>query len=44
MMKKEAKSSDDFKKLTMEKQDRNPHQNTQAGCKVNTETMDQDLN
>ena len=42
-MKKEEKSSDDFKTLTMVKQDRNPHQNTQAECKVRTTMMDQDL-
>ena len=43
MMKKEAKRLDDLKNLTMVKQDQNSHQNAQAGCKVKTETMDQDL-
>ena len=42
-MKKEAMSSDDFNKPIMVKQDRKYHQNSQARCKVKTETMDEDL-
>ena len=41
MMKKGAKSSDDLKKLSAVKQDRNVYKNMQAGDKVKTEKMDQ---
>ena len=43
MMKKETKRSEDFKKLTLVKKDRNFYNNTQAGCKVRINKMDQDL-
>ena len=40
MMKKEARSSDDFRKLAAVKQDRNVYKNRQSGDKVKTETAD----
>ena len=43
MMKRETRCWEDCKKLAVVKQDRIFHQNTQAGCKVKTEKMDQDL-
>ena len=41
MMKKEAKSSDDFKKLFAVKQSRSVYISMQAGDKVKTEKSDQ---
>ena len=41
MIEKEAKSSDDLKKLASVKQDRNFYTNRQAGDKVKTEKIDQ---
>ena len=41
MMKIEAKSSDDFKKLAALKQERNVYKNRQAEEKVKTEKMGQ---
>ena len=41
MMKEEAKSSDDLKKLAAVKQDQNVYKNRQAEDKVKTEKIDQ---
>ena len=41
MMKKEAKSWDDFKNLAAEKQDRTVYQNRKAGDKLRADKMDQ---
>ena len=43
MMKKESRTSEDFKMMAAVKKDRNVYKNKQAGCKVKTEKMDQDL-
>ena len=43
MIRKEARSSEDFKKLVVVKQDRNVFKNKQAGCKDKTTKMDQYL-
>ena len=40
MMKKEAKSLDDLKKLAEAKQDRDLYKNKPSGCQVKTEKMD----
>ena len=41
MMEKEARSSEDVKKLDEVKQDRDVYKSKQSGCKVKTETIDQ---
>ena len=43
MMKKESRTSEDFKMMAAVKKDRNVYKNKQAGCKVKTENMNQDL-
>ena len=43
MMKKESRTSEDFKMMAAVKKDGNVYKNKQAGYKVKTENMDQDL-